>query len=306
MARFCGQRLAVGFMMLALLLPALRHSARLWAQGQTSPEETSKWFMTYLGLIRRGSSSSSEWRAIHQQALRKLVSAKSAGQLEEQGVLSLLEVMQEQASTPSWTAQTSPGNDDKNATVRVTPDLSKPVVCVREGPLWRVDLTATYAQWNQITDTQVLKVIQEAAQQANRTRCQSYLKQLSLAFMQYCQDNDEQFPAADKWYDALLPYTRTADVFTCPEVAPGKYGYAMNAKLSRRSLAALESPAETVLIYETTVLKRNYFGEGKDLAFRHLGGANYAHSDGHVKWYPSGRTQRFSLTAPSLNERLLR
>lgn len=79
---------------------------------------------------------------------------------------------------------------------------------------------------------------------ARRTTCQSNLRQLGLAFMQYTQDNDELTmsgtvdPAGGStsvgkgWAGQLLPYTKSTGVYMCPSdigrpnnvpTAPNKY-----------------------------------------------------------------------------------
>ena len=78
------------------------------------------------------------------------------------------------------------------------------------------------------------------------------------------------------------------------------YGYAMNWKLSRRSLAAVEAPDNTVAFYESNILARNHNSDGRDLMLRHpqnnIDGANYAYTDGRVAWRPRNPTQNFRLS----------
>ncbi len=115
--------------------------------------------------------------------------------------------------------------------------------------------------------------------------CARNLRQISLAMMMYVQDYDEKFPPASVWIDVLLPYVRTEDVFDCPE-GNGEYGYAMNEKLSRLSLAEVRYPSATVMIYESKIRRRNHFGTGKDLDYRHYGGSWVAYCDSHCAWHP--------------------
>lgn len=106
-------------------------------------------------------------------------------------------------------------------------------------------------------------VFAKAREKARQTSCASNLKQIGLAFMQYCQDYDEKFPSgtynierhpssglpasvsgqpstagwyfedwgADgysgynlySWMDRIFPYVKSVRVFECPD-SPGRGG----------------------------------------------------------------------------------
>lgn len=91
-------------------------------------------------------------------------------------------------------------------------------------------------------------VFQKVRENARKTACLSNMKQIGLGVMQYCQDNDEIVPAhyyyhdpahfynygpsnplvdEYKWMDAVYPYIKSEQVFTCPDDSrPGaKYIY---------------------------------------------------------------------------------
>lgn len=65
-------------------------------------------------------------------------------------------------------------------------------------------------------------VFGRARENARRSSCQSNLKQLGLAILQYNQDFDEQFPFhsqtswANTWAITVQPYARSYQVFRCP------------------------------------------------------------------------------------------
>jgi prepilin-type N-terminal cleavage/methylation domain-containing protein/prepilin-type processing-associated H-X9-DG protein len=65
-------------------------------------------------------------------------------------------------------------------------------------------------------------VFARVRENARRASCQSNLKQIGLAVMQYTQDFDEIMPLADldgaapRWTDNLQPYLKSYQVFKCP------------------------------------------------------------------------------------------
>jgi len=118
--------------------------------------------------------------------------------------------------------------------------------------------------------------------------CQFNLQQLATAAMMYCQDYDEKFPIADRWCDATFPYVKTDSIYACP-ADDGEYSYAMNYKLSRTLIGKVDSPSETILLFESEPsLKNAWDGKGNlpgsTLAEppRHDGYNNFAWTDGHV------------------------
>ncbi len=74
-------------------------------------------------------------------------------------------------------------------------------------------------------------VFARARENARRSSCQSNLKQIGLGLYQYSQDYDENFvlafyngvdtnsnanPVRYKWMDAIQPYVKSTQLFTCP------------------------------------------------------------------------------------------
>ena len=81
-------------------------------------------------------------------------------------------------------------------------------------------------------------VFARARAQARKISCTSNLKQLTMGFMMYAQDNDETFPywnwgenwkngsktpndATSLWCNAIFPYLKNGPVYHCPEDASG-------------------------------------------------------------------------------------
>ena len=114
-------------------------------------------------------------------------------------------------------------------------------------------------------------VFQKVRENARRASCQSNMKQLSIAFVQYAQDAEEKYPSTLAsaaynngmgWAGTTYQYTKSTGVYTCPDdstkgTSPQtavSYGY--NAGFANNTggiaLAQLESSAKTVLLYEAT------------------------------------------------------
>lgn len=220
-----------------------------------------------------------------------------------------LPILAEQALGQPYDTQvrgTSAGQTIVSVSPASSPKAREVVVLAQDGG-FRVDVKATYGRWNNLSGPQLetawLKLTGTSSpsdnpfarvrDNARRASCQSNMKQMMLGVIMYEQDHDEKAPPARKWIDAILPYVKAEQAFQCPsllETKGGKgYGYAFNQNLSGISLAAMESPATTVNIYETSNPARNWFGPGTGRAYRHGGGSNIAFADGHIKWFAKGK-----------------
>ena len=111
-----------------------------------------------------------------------------------------------------------------------------------------------------------------------RFNCQSNLKQIGLAMLQYSQDYDERMPpialAAVSaslspyarpygWADALQPYAKSTRIFQCPSeknapdlaatedaTQPGFTDYWFNTNLNVVSVRFIDAPTNTLLLGE--------------------------------------------------------
>jgi prepilin-type processing-associated H-X9-DG protein len=113
----------------------------------------------------------------------------------------------------------------------------------------------------------------------------------------YQQDYDgETMPLTKSWIDNVTPYIDDENIFKCPSVtSKNGYGYAYNSNLSNQPASGSHEWDQNVFLYETSILKRNAYGTGENLAFRHQNGANYVFADGHVKWFPKTQIPSFKL-----------
>jgi prepilin-type N-terminal cleavage/methylation domain-containing protein/prepilin-type processing-associated H-X9-DG protein len=116
-------------------------------------------------------------------------------------------------------------------------------------------------------------VFARARENARRSSCQSNMKQVGLAHLQYSQDYDEQLTVGNGigtttfgvgWGGPILPYAKSAQLFVCPSdttVAPtnytvNSYGYNMNIAYTDSrgisgKIARFNSPTKTILLFET-------------------------------------------------------
>jgi prepilin-type processing-associated H-X9-DG protein len=153
-----------------------------------------------------------------------------------------------------------------------------------------------------------------ARQNAQRSSCQSNLKQIGLAYKQYITDYDEKYPlfytdqdgtgrfdsARDQgWVQNIQPYCKNVKLFQCPSEAnpanlaggpqTGYTDYFTNGRLRGMSEAMFTHIASTVLLgdHRSSDASCNVAGTSSLDAYakvRHRDGANYSFVDGHVKW----------------------
>ena len=95
----------------------------------------------------------------------------------------------------------------------------------------------------------LLPALAKAKSKAQTINCANNLKQLGLAVRLHSGDNNDTYPAATNWCDAILTEAGTPKIYICPGAPDARCGYAFNAKLS--GLAEGDVDPSTVMIFES-------------------------------------------------------
>jgi hypothetical protein len=130
-------------------------------------------------------------------------------------------------------------------------------------------------------------VIRQAQDMARQVSCLSNVRSRSGALLQYATDNDNSLPPASQWQTASSRYLKE-EKGPCPAIsppAPEVLGYAMDSRLSERSLKQIGAPHEKrALLYESSNLTFNANDSGVSFAARHQYGI-ISFVDGHAKMH---------------------
>ncbi len=147
---------------------------------------------------------------------------------------------------------------------------------------------------------------------AQRYKCASNLKAVALACAQYRRDSDGFFPAISRgekgWADALQPYAKSWEIFQCPAARKTsktrRTDYFYNARLS--NIRSVRLPPQTILFGDgddnrganssLSELPLDWRNDDDSPGLRHVYGATYAFTDGHVRW---GQPDKISVPSPS-------
>jgi hypothetical protein len=150
------------------------------------------------------------------------------------------------------------------------------------------------------TGVELYPLFKQQQQKAQFSACQSNMKQIGMAMMQYTQDYDERMPVNDNWCDAIMPYTKNSQIFVCPSLPNSKCGYAMNRNLRGAALRDLSfGPA---MVFEASGGWNSVGLPSQSAAFRHLKNktAWYVRTEGSCTTF-SSTSDLLSLDGPDLS-----
>ena len=112
------------------------------------------------------------------------------------------------------------------------------------------------------------------------------LKQLSVGFLIYASDYDDNLPPGPKWVENLTPYIQAETTFHSPVFTdPGQYGFAYDSGAAGKSITTFDFPAQISLDFDSTILTKSAVSTTITLPVpaRYQGGNFIGYIDGHVK-----------------------
>ena len=171
------------------------------------------------------------------------------------------------------------------------PPFALKIATVPDGGGQRLDVMRSFTR----TDPHALEMARSGAEQMSSL---SNLKQIGLGIMQYAQDHANTLPDADKWVDEIMPYVKSEMLFHDPQAPAGqKWSYAYNTALSGVRIGAVNTPASTVIVFESTLGTKNASDGGASVPHPgwYKNGADYGFVDGHVKWLADAEKPSFAL-----------
>jgi hypothetical protein len=97
----------------------------------------------------------------------------------------------------------------------------------------------------------LLPALAKAKEKAQTINCVNNLKQLGLAVRLYNGDNNDRFPAATKWCDAIMVNSGSPKIYHCPADADAnrQSGYCFNTNLAGMEEASVDPT--TVMLFES-------------------------------------------------------
>lgn len=111
-----------------------------------------------------------------------------------------------------------------------------------------------------------VKPLMRAGEANTLPQCVAHVRDLSGGILLYAQDFEGKMPLADNWGNAIEGYLPKARIsqFHCPS-SPTTNSYALNENLAEVGCEEVENPAETVLVFESSLNTANAVGARKQL-----------------------------------------
>lgn len=96
----------------------------------------------------------------------------------------------------------------------------------------------------------LMPALVRARAQARTAVSMNHARQICLAMMMYCEENEGRLPPVDDWTAALAPYVGDKNILESPFAPHTGLAWAMNRHLDGRKLNDIGQPAGIVLIFE--------------------------------------------------------
>ena len=96
----------------------------------------------------------------------------------------------------------------------------------------------------------LLPALARARHEGPPTDCEHNIKQIGLALRLYADENEQQYPPAVNWCDAIVGNLAGPEVFRCPRQAGQQSAYGFNRIFAGRKLSSI--PPDTVMLFETS------------------------------------------------------
>lgn len=109
-------------------------------------------------------------------------------------------------------------------------------------------------------------VFAQAKLAAQKTTTLTNAKQLALGMIMYTADNNDRYPRAQNWCDAVSPHVSNPAVFSSALDLEfrGGYDFAFAMGLSSKNALEVDAPERTAMLFESATDAMNQFG-GKSL-----------------------------------------
>lgn len=96
----------------------------------------------------------------------------------------------------------------------------------------------------------LMPVLAGARHQAKTAVSLNQAKQICIAMIMYCEENDGRFPPALNWPAALAPYIGDGKILESPFAPHTGLAWAMNTHLCDQKIRDIKQPQRVVLIFE--------------------------------------------------------
>jgi len=136
----------------------------------------------------------------------------------------------------------------------------------------------------------LLPALAGAKGRAQEVLCMSSLKQLNLGLLMYAGDNNDVFPPADRWCDAIKMYVASEKPFQCPAQPEQRSSFALNAKVAGKKTTSIKEPGRTVLAFGCAGGWNRTGGQELASSHKHVRRVvPVGFADGHVELVPPDR-----------------